>query len=62
MPKQGANDYGLTRNDEVFEKSIASEQTVLLNLAAYLVSSPLPPDKPWLSKISHWLGLFVFVL
>ena len=35
MPKQSANDYGLTRNDEVFERSIASEQTVLLNLAAY---------------------------
>ena len=35
MPKQCADDYGLTRNDEVFEHSIASEQTVLLNLAAY---------------------------
>ena len=35
MPKQCADDYGLTRNDEVFEHSIASEHTVLLNLAAY---------------------------
>ena len=34
-PKQCVDDYDLTRNDEVFEQSIASEQTVLLNLAAY---------------------------
>ena len=33
MPKQSADDYGLTRNDKVYEQSIASECTVLLNLA-----------------------------
>ena len=33
MPKQNADDYGLTRNDEVYEQSIASKCTVLLNLA-----------------------------
>ena len=62
MPKQCADDYDLTRNDEVFEQSIASEQTVLLNFAAYYVSSPLQPDKPWLCKIGRLLGLFMFVL
>ena len=33
MPKQNADDNDLTRNDEVYEQSIASECTVLLNLA-----------------------------
>ena len=33
MPKQNADDYGLTRNNEVYEQSIARECTVLLNLA-----------------------------
>ena len=33
MPKQSAHDNDLTRNDEVYEQSIASECTVLLNLA-----------------------------
>ena len=31
MSKQSADDYDLTRNDEVYEQSIASECTVLLN-------------------------------
>ena len=31
MSKQSADDYDLTRNDEVYERSIASECTVLLN-------------------------------
>ena len=31
MSKQSADDYDLTRNDEVYEQSNASECTVLLN-------------------------------
>ena len=33
ISKQSADDYDLTKNDEVYEQSIASECTVLLNLA-----------------------------
>ena len=39
MSKQTADDYDLTRNDEVYEQNIASECIVLLNLATLKIWS-----------------------